>query len=121
MGNKPTSWKQQLLAYEQQKNLFVHFSNYPKMGLYLVNEYKTPIGFYSYPLKKGKIASFATERPYMVIIKPKPEARILDIKAYSAEDYRRDFGILEAAGFDRKTMLMFHGQGLIGVPSTNQT
>lgn len=105
MGSKPPSWKEQLNAYEKQDGLFVHFSNYPRMGLYLVNEYKTPIGFYSYPLKKGKIASFATERPYMVIIKPKPEARILDIKAYSAEDYRRDFGILEAAGFDRKTML----------------
>lgn len=34
MGSKPPSWKEQLNAYEKQDGLFVHFSNYPKMGLY---------------------------------------------------------------------------------------
>lgn len=104
IGSKPPSWKEQLIAYEKQGGLFVHFSNYPRMGLYLVNEYKTPIGFYSYPLKRGSISNFATERPYAVIIKPKPEARILDLETYSKADYLRDFDLLVAAGFDRERM-----------------
>lgn len=104
IGSKPLSWKEQLIAYEKQGGLFVHFSNYPRMGLYLVNEYKTPIGFYSYPLKRGSISNFATERPYAVIIKPKPEARILDLETYSKADYLRDFDLLVAAGFDRERM-----------------
>ena len=105
IGSKPPSWKEQLIAYEKQGGLFVHFSNYPRMGLYLVNEYKTPIGFYSYPLKRGSISNFATERPYAVIIKPKPEARILDLETYSSADLERDTNLLLAAGFNRTTML----------------
>lgn len=104
LGSKLPSWKEQLIAYEKQDGLFVHFSNYPRMGLYLVNEYKTPIGFYSYPLKRDRISNFATERPYAVIIKPKPEARILDLETYSKADYLRDFDLLVAAGFDRERM-----------------
>lgn len=105
IGSKPPSWKEQLIAYEKQGGLFVHFSNYPRMGLYLVNEYKTPIGFYSYQLERSRISSFATERPYAVIIKPKPEARILDLETYSSADLERDTNLLLAAGFNRTTML----------------
>lgn len=97
-------WTERLIAYEQQNrvdgNLFVHFSRFPKMGLYLKNSYNTPIGFYAYPLIDESISSFAVERPFMIIVKPKPEARLLDLSRHTEEQLKQDGEKLKTAGFD---------------------
>ncbi len=97
-------WTERLIAYEQQnrvdKNLFIHFSKFPKMGLYLKNSYNTPVGFYAYPLIDESISSFAAERPFMIIFKPKSEARLLDLSRYTEEQLKQDGEKLKAAGFD---------------------
>lgn len=97
-------WTERLIAYEQQNrvdgNLFIHFSRFPKMGLYLKNSYNTPIGFYAYPLIDESISSFAAERPFMIIFKPKPEARLLVLSRYTDEQLKQDGNKLKAAGFD---------------------
>lgn len=106
LGVKPTPWQEQLAALEQQnktdKNLFVHFSDYPRMGLYLKNQYKTPIGFYAYFLDRKKMMRFATSRPSAVVIRPKPTARLLDFMTYSAENLKQDVEKLAAWGFSQK-------------------
>jgi len=108
LGVKPTPWQEQLAALEQQnktdKNLFVHFSDYPRMGLYLKNQYKTPIGFYAYFLDRKKMMRFATSRPYAVVIRPKPTARLLDFMTYSAENLKQDVEKLAAWGFSQKAI-----------------
>lgn len=70
------------------------------MGLYLKNSYNTPIGFYAYPLIDESISSFAVERPFMIIVKPKPEARLLDLSRYTEEQLKQDGEKLKTAGFD---------------------
>lgn len=108
LGAKPISWQEELAALEQQNktddNLFVHFSDYPRMGLYLKNQYKTPIGFYAYFLDRKKIMRFATSRPYAVVIRPKPTARLLDFRTYSPENLQRDVEKLVAWGFSQKVI-----------------
>lgn len=108
LGVKPTPWQEQLAALEQQnktdKNLFVHFSDYPRMGLYLKNQYKTPIGFYAYFLDRKKIMKFAINRPYAVVIRPKPTARLLDFMTYSAENLKQDVEKLVTWGFSQKAI-----------------
>jgi uncharacterized protein YjbI with pentapeptide repeats len=84
--------QERLLKYERERGggYFVHFSNVPRMGLFLQNKYGTPIGFYGYPLKAAKMRDFAVNRPYQIVFKPKPEAKILDLKKYTEEDLERD-------------------------------
>lgn len=98
-GKKLPRWQQKLLAYEKlnsrEGNLFVHFSNYPRMGLYLVNEHDTPIGFYSYQIDRNTISNFATSRPFVIIFRPKPTARILNLSSYSEEEFNVDLGKLQ--------------------------
>lgn len=106
LGAKPISWQEELAALEQQNktdgNLFVHFSDYPRMGLYLKNQYKTPIGFYAYFLDRNKMKEFATNRPYAIVIRPKPTARLLDFTTYSPENLQQDIEKLVTKGFSNR-------------------
>lgn len=91
-------WQDQIIKYEKQGGYFIHFSNVPRIGLYIVNKYNTPIGFYAYPLKETKMEDFAVNRPYAIIFKPKPEAKILELKKYSGTDYQSDIDKLVEMG-----------------------
>ena len=92
------NWQQQIIGYEK-KGYYIHFSYFPKLGLYLTNKYNTPIGFYAYPLDRSKMAGFATNRPYAVIFKPKPSAKILQLKDYSESDLKADIDKLVKMGW----------------------
>jgi uncharacterized protein YjbI with pentapeptide repeats len=94
-----------LIEYEEAGGYYVHFSSVPRIGLFIRNKFGTPIGFYSYPLNKAKISSFATDREYAIVFKPKPEARLLDIGSYTEEDLERDLVKLQGLGFSREKML----------------
>ena len=94
-GESIPRWRELLKKYEIDKKYYVHFSNVPRVGLYLVNKYETPIGFYSYPLDFHKMSNFAVGRPYAIVFKPKPEARLLNIKKYRANEFFIDLEILK--------------------------
>jgi len=98
IGENFPRWQEELVKYEEQGGYFIHFSNVPRIGLYIVNKYNTPIGFYAYPLDRDKMESFAIDRPYAIIFKPKPEANILEIKKYSESDYKADIAKLVDMG-----------------------
>ena len=98
-GESFPRWQDQIIKYEEKGGYFIHFSNVPRMNLYIVNKYNTPIGFYAYPLDRDKMSSFAVERPYAIIFKPKPEAKILEIKTYSESDYKADVDKLVDMGY----------------------
>jgi uncharacterized protein YjbI with pentapeptide repeats len=85
-----SNWKNRLKQYINKPNVFVSFSDYPKFGIFYQNKWKTPTGLYAYPLDLDKISEFATDRPYMIVFKVKPESNILRIPFYNAEDYERD-------------------------------
>ena len=83
-------WQEKLIRYEKAGGFFVHFSTIPRMGLFTRNKFGTPIGFYVYPLNREKMRDFAVERPYALIIKPKPEVRPLDFQTYSEDSLAQD-------------------------------
>lgn len=92
-------WQQKLIKYETEGGYFVHFSDFPKMGLYLVNKFNTPIGFYSYFLDKDRMSDFAISRRYAIIFRPKPDANILYTNSYSETDLKRDIKKLVDMGY----------------------
>ena len=97
-GERLPRWRQKLAQYEAEGGYYVHFSNYPKTGVYPTNKYDTPTGFYAYPLsfEGGAISSFATDRPYAIVFKP-VRARLWELRNYTPADYARDLKILHAA------------------------
>jgi uncharacterized protein YjbI with pentapeptide repeats len=99
-GESLPNWQDRLEAYEQAGGLFVHFSNYPKISLFLRNKFSTPIGFYAYALDKAKINSFATERTHAIIFKPKPQAKILDLQSYTEQQLQADVLSLLRSGYN---------------------
>jgi uncharacterized protein YjbI with pentapeptide repeats len=91
------------LSFYDKKGYFVHFGKVPKAGLQFNNTSPdTPIGFYVYPLDKEKIAKFAINRRYAMIVKPKQSANILDMGSYDESSYKSDVRKLSSIGFDRK-------------------
>ncbi len=93
-GQKLPRWKEKLDEYEKKGNLFIHFTFVPKLGVYPNNKFDTPTGFYAYPLKYAEMRYFATDRPYGVVLAPKPGANILHISQYGDSDLQRDIAKL---------------------------
>ena len=75
-GEKLPNWQEKLKTYEASKEYFVHFSNVPRVALYIINKFDTPIGFYAYPLDFNKMENFAVSRPYAIVFKTKPDAKM---------------------------------------------
>lgn len=95
-GTRLPRWREKLAAYEADGGYFVHFSNFPKLGINPVNKFDTPTGFYAYPLDFTKINRFANERPYALIVRP-VDARLWRLSTYSVAQYRADLAKLEDA------------------------
>ena len=94
-GEKLPNWQEKLKTYEASKEYFVHFSNVPRIALYIINKFDTPIGFYAYPLDFSKMKNFAVDRPYAIVFKLKPNAKILDLKNYNETQYASDLAKLK--------------------------
>ena len=89
-------WKERLMQYADSGEHFVHFSHFPKLGLNPLNKYDTPTGFYTYPLERGKISNFATDRPYIVVVAVNDDSGpILHLSDYSEDDLQRDIEVLQ--------------------------
>ena len=94
-GENLPNWQDKLKKYEQSKDYYVHFSNVPRANLYTINRFDTPIGFYAYPLDFDKMKDFAVDRPYAIVFKIKQEAKLLDLKKYSTNQYTSDLAKLK--------------------------
>ena len=94
-GEDLPNWQEKLKEYEAYKEFFVHFSNVPRANLYIINKYDTPIGFYAYPLDFSKMKNFAVDRPYAIVFKLKPNAKILDLENYNETQYTSDLAKLK--------------------------
>jgi uncharacterized protein YjbI with pentapeptide repeats len=94
-GENLPNWQEKLKEYEAYKEFFVHFSNVPRANLYIINKFDTPIGFYAYPLDFSKMKNFAVDRPYAIVFKTKPNAKILDLENYNETQYASDLAKLK--------------------------
>lgn len=95
-GQEFPRWRTRLVKYVD-KGYFVTFTTVPDLSLNPVNEYNTPTGIYAYPLAEGKIAPFATERPYAIVFKVKPGTRLLRLDRYDLAQWTEDIAKLTAA------------------------
>ena len=93
--------------YFGKKDVYVHYSDIPRMGLYLGTTHDhqglTPSGFYVYPFAKGKVGIFGPSRPYALIVRPKAGARLLRLKTYTAAQFREDYAALKGMYPERMT------------------
>jgi len=89
-GENLPNWQDKLKEYEASKEFFVHFSNVPRVALYIINKFDTPIGFYAYPLDFQKMEDFAVDRPYAIVFKIKDDANLLYLDYYTKDNYASD-------------------------------
>lgn len=102
-GENLPRWKERLMQYADDGEHFVHFSFFPKLGLNPLNDFDTPTGFYMYPLQKGKISSFATDRPYAIVTSLKGSGNFLRLSDYTDVDLQRDIESLrDEEGLSRR-------------------
>lgn len=91
-GMSLPSWRDRLDSYVDMPDHFVTFSTIPKLGVNPINAYGTPTGIYAYPLS-SKIEShvtFAKDRPYAIVFKPKQGTNILKVESYSYAQLQAD-------------------------------
>jgi uncharacterized protein YjbI with pentapeptide repeats len=97
-----------LRSYVGKPGYFIHFSNYNKLGLNPTNKYDTPTGFYAYISgSEGGISGFANDRPFAVVFKTAPLARILTIGSYRPKSLDKDKAKVAAWLISKKGELAF--------------
>jgi hypothetical protein len=85
-----------LKKYKDRDDIFISYSNVPKLGIYPRTDWFTPAGIYCYPLKemfdaveKNKVP-YASKRPYIVVVQQKPGKNILELSAMTDEQWQHD-------------------------------
>jgi len=99
--NPKTSVASQILEFSKQDDLFVSFTAIAKIGINPKSNYDTPLGLYCYPLKTasnyytknnklGIDFPFASEHPYLYVLKKNEGIRELNITTYTKEQGNQD-------------------------------
>lgn len=90
-----------LQKYKNQKNIYISYVQVPKLGIYPSSGHdETPLGIYCYPLKEiykdvvNDTIPYASNQPYVVVLQPRPTAKILYLNHYSKSDFTKDMNIL---------------------------
>ena len=93
---------EQLEKYKDDPDVYISFRTLEIIGINPSSVYKTPNGIYTYPLsllwygddfdheEKQIEVPFAGNYPYIYVIRPNSNARILDLEKYNESDYNRD-------------------------------
>ena len=90
-----------LQPYVAQDDVFVSFSDIPKLGINPRTDYNTPAGIYSYPLKqmwpaiKSNTIPYAGERQYVLVFQPRSSDGIVKVNTYTSGDFSRHMRLLE--------------------------
>lgn len=111
--NPKLSDVEQLRKYKDDPDIFISYTDIPKIGMNPKYNFDTPMGVYFYPLQSfwnhfksdfeaGRMPkSFATSRRYIQIIKSKQRGKqIRDTRTYTEADRKRDFDGLRKLGYD---------------------
>ena len=90
-----------LYPYHLEKNIFVSFSDIPKLGINPQTDYNTPAGIYSYPVNqmwpsiKANTIPYAGERQYALVLKPRTLDGVVFVSTYSSAEFSQHMRILE--------------------------
>jgi len=105
-GENLPRWQEKLKKYEEEGGYHIHFSYFPKLGVNPMNEFiTTPTGFYTYQLNTKTMKEFGIDRPYAIVVKPNPDARILELESYTDADLARDLEILRKKYPDKSDVI----------------
>lgn len=89
-----------LAPYRNDPNIYISYTDVPKIGINPQSPYNTPLGVYAYPLREmwpsveKHQVPFAAERPYINVIRA--VGNVVELTDYSDADYARDVERLEA-------------------------
>jgi hypothetical protein len=89
-----------LEKYKDDENIYIHYSDIPKLGINPQTSFDTPAGIYAYPLKemyeavKLNAIPFAGNRRFVVVFK-NTGGKILDMSKYSQANYATDMAIIK--------------------------
>lgn len=87
---------QSLQKYKDRDDIFISYSDVPKLGIYPRTSWFTPAGIYCYPLKEMFVAiqknkvPFAGSRKYVIVIQQKPGKNILELSTMTDEQWQND-------------------------------
>lgn len=98
--NPTTSAYEKLEKYKDDPDIYISFTDLPKLGINPNNEYNTPTAVYTYPLKqvwrkfkkkKAELGAFTDGRPYIQVLRQTGGKFIEDIsKSYTSSDLAKD-------------------------------
>jgi hypothetical protein len=96
-------WKNNLEKYKNQDNIYVTFTELPKIGINPKNQYKTPTGIYTYNLAdtmkfyKGMNFPYTGSNvPNYVNVIEYDNEDVLDLSTYDADQYQFDIEKLKS-------------------------
>lgn len=96
-GENFNRWSAQL-ARHMNRGLYVTFSPRSVLSVSPLETRRDLVGIYSYPLETGKIPAIpAIALPYVIVFKPKPGLRVMDMPTYTQQQMDSDMGMLMAA------------------------
>ena len=88
-----------LLNYKDRDDIYISYSDLPKLGINPKTNYDTPAGIYCYPLKPmypsvhGNTIPFAGDRRYVLVLQYNT-GRVLEIGNYNEAEYQKDLQTL---------------------------
>ena len=101
--NPKISAHEYLEKYKDDPDIYISFSNIPKIGINPKSDFNTPLGIYTYPLKEiwkqrignrkeTKDVPFAGDRKYIFILRSKNKKKFVNdmYKDYTSKDYDTD-------------------------------
>jgi len=89
-GENFPRWQEKLKKYEDEGGLYVHFGSVPKLGINPQNQFNTPTGIYAYPMNSKYIDDFATDNPYIFILRINDMSSMLVLEDYTESDLNAD-------------------------------
>ena len=89
-GENFPRWQEKLKKYEDEGGLYVHFGSVPKLGINPQNQFGTPTGIYAYPMNSKYIDDFATDNPYIFILRINDMSSMLVLEDYTESDLNAD-------------------------------
>jgi len=90
-----------LEKYKDDPDIFITYSDIPKLGINPQTSFKTPAGIYCYPLLKmydavkTNTVPFADDRKFVIVFRYTGSSKVLDIANYSESDYNSDINKLK--------------------------
>ena len=95
-------WIKKLEEYKDDPDIYISFTEQPKIGINPMTKFNTPAGIYTYPIKEmweqfndSNFNTFADNRPYIQVLRADSSVKhIEDLDKYTEDELKYDMTIL---------------------------